>query len=59
MRKERDTLNQKIEDILYLIRTKLSHKKDPLMDEEPLEMTIPDRVEPRTKLEVAPKQNAV
>lgn len=53
-------MNQKIEDILYLIRTKLSHKKDPLMmDEEPLEMTIPDRVEPRTKLEVAPKKNAV
>lgn len=53
-------MNQKIEDILYLIRTKLSHKKDPLMDEEPLEMTIPDHVEPRTtKLEVAPKKNAV
>lgn len=59
MRKERYTLNQKIEDILYLIRTKLSRKKDPLMNEEPLEMTIPDRAEPSTKLEVAPKKNAV
>lgn len=51
-------MNQKIEDILYLIRTKVSRKKDPL-DEEPLEMTIPDRTPKSTKIEVAPKKNAV